>query len=164
MTLNQSFNADTLHTLRAAVLAEAAAAGMLRDEASQVMLAVHELAANSVVHGAGTGQLWMDTVAGQLVCNVSDAGAAHAGGDGRPSGAWQVEAGHGLWLVHQLADHVSVVAGPDGSRATAVFGLPSQRGESSNGTAVDARRAPQRPVCAAERWRARRERRADVTG
>ena len=130
MTLNQSFNAETLHVLRKAVLVEATAAGMPRDEASQVMLAVHELAANSVQHGPGSGRLWMDSVAGYLLCHVSDSGAAGGNRNARrgPAAArlWQVEAGHGLWLVNQIADHVSVQTGPGGSKATAVFSLPAR--------------------------------------
>ncbi len=132
MTLDRAFNADTLHVLRKVVQAEATAAGMPQDRAVEVTLAIHELAANAVRHGAGGGRLWMDTVAGQLLCHVSDAGAGstdgRARGRGRGVRPWPVEPGHGLWLVRQVADHVSVATGPEGSKATAVFSLPGNGG------------------------------------
>jgi anti-sigma regulatory factor (Ser/Thr protein kinase) len=131
MALNQAFDADTLHVLRKAVLAEATAAGMPRDRATEVMIAVHELAANTVSHGAGTGRLRMHAAGGQLYCHVSDSGPARAAGDadgrGHAVSSWPVEASHGLWLVRQVADLVSVVNGPSGSEATAVFTMPETK-------------------------------------
>jgi anti-sigma regulatory factor (Ser/Thr protein kinase) len=128
MTLNQAFNAGTLHVLREAVLAEAKAAGMPRDRATDVMIAVHELAANAVSHGTGTGRLQMHVTGGQLYCHVSDGSPARAAGDARGRGpgaqSWPVEVGHGIWLVRQIADLVSIISGPDGSEAIAVFTIP----------------------------------------
>ena len=51
MALDQTFDADTLADLRKAVLAVATAVGMPDHRAAEVMLAVHELAANAVRHG-----------------------------------------------------------------------------------------------------------------
>jgi len=145
MALNQAFDADTLHVLRKAVLAEARAAGMPRDRAADVMIAVHELAANTVSHGAGTGRVRMDAVAGQLYCHVSDSGPDRAVGDAAGSGhavsSWPVEAGHGLWLVRQVADLISVVNSPGGSEVTAVFTVPAAQA-GHHGLPADASRAP----------------------
>jgi anti-sigma regulatory factor (Ser/Thr protein kinase) len=128
MALNRAFDASTLPSLRRAVLAEAAAAGLPGDQAADVMLAVHELAANAVRHGAGTGQLEMRVRDGQLHCQVSDVGPA---GDGRGPGTgtaaaspWPVQRGHGLWLVRAAAAQVSVAMGSAGSLVTVVFALP----------------------------------------
>src|ERR1700757_560502 len=74
MALDRAFDAETLPDLRKAVLAQAAAAGMAADRAVDVMLAVHELAANAVRHGAGAGRLAMRVRDGRLECEVSDAG------------------------------------------------------------------------------------------
>jgi anti-sigma regulatory factor (Ser/Thr protein kinase) len=125
MALDRAFDAGTLPSLRKAVLAEAAMAGMPGDRAVDVMLAVHELAANAVRHGAGTGTLAMRVSDGRLYCQVSDVGPA--GGTGPATAAarqWRVERGHGLWIVHMSADQVSVASGPAGFRVTAVFTLP----------------------------------------
>ena len=137
MTLDQQFDQSTLHIVRETVLAHAAAAGMSDERALDVMLSVHELAANAVRHGGGTGRVQMQVNGGELVCRVSDPGPAvrngHAPG-GKPRGQqpggtvasappWPYQPGHGLWLVRQAADHISVIRGPAGSQVTAVFVL-----------------------------------------
>lgn len=129
MALDHAFDANTLHELRKAVLAEATTAGMPGDRAVDVMLAVHELAANAVCHGGGAGRARMSVVAGELHCLVSDAGPGSAAGDARGPGAgaepWVVRPGHGLWVVRNAADHFSVASGLGGSRVRAVFTLPT---------------------------------------
>lgn len=128
MALEQAFDVDTLHELRKAVLAEAAAAGMPIDRAYDVMLAVHELATNAVRHGGGAGRARMRVVGEQLHCLVSDAGArsvdGHApAGIATPPPPWPCRRGHGLWLVRNVADQVSMSPGLDGSQVTVVFAL-----------------------------------------
>jgi anti-sigma regulatory factor (Ser/Thr protein kinase) len=142
--LNREFDAGALAGLRQAVLDYATTSGMPEDQAMDVMLAVHELAANAVRHGPGHGRLRIRRTVGILRCEVSDPGPAsldghapasldgHApgGADGQPPGApdavpWPVEQGHGLWLVDKAADHFSVTSGPHGSLVTAEFTLPA---------------------------------------
>jgi anti-sigma regulatory factor (Ser/Thr protein kinase) len=129
VALSQAFDADALQALRKTVLAEAKAAGMTADRANDVMFAVHELAANVVRHGAGAGRLLMHAHAGQLYCHVSDAGAdacKHARMRGLCVAPWPYQTGHGLWVVRQVADQMSVLTGPYGTQATAVFSLPGE--------------------------------------
>jgi anti-sigma regulatory factor (Ser/Thr protein kinase) len=114
--LEREFDAATLAGLRDAVLAFAGARGMSRGQATDVMLAVHELAANAVRHGPGHGRLRMRVAASTLRCEVSDPGQASAG-------PWEVKQGHGLWLAGKTADHMSVTSGPEGSRITLRFAL-----------------------------------------
>lgn len=132
MALDQAFDFNTLHELRKAVLAEATTAGMPGDRAVDVMLVVHELAANAVCHGGGAGRARMRVSDGELHCMVSDAGPGSANGDARGRGAgaepWAVRPGHGLWMIHNAADHFSVASGSGGSRVTAVFTLPPRVG------------------------------------
>ena len=134
--LDQEFDTAALAGLREAVLGYATACSMPGDRAIDVMLAVHELAANAVHHGPGHGRLRIHVTASTLHCEVSDPGPssrddpAPGGTGGQPSGApgtvpWPVEQGHGLWLVHTVADHVRVTSGPHGSLITAVFALPA---------------------------------------
>jgi anti-sigma regulatory factor (Ser/Thr protein kinase) len=132
LMLDQPFDAGSLHLLRKAVLARAAAAGMPHARAAHVMLAVHELAANAVRHGAGTGQLRMWAGDGTLRCQVDDAGppgpdGAAAGHDGHRTAAptSPYQPGHGLWLVRQAARQDSVSSGPAWSRVVAVFTVPA---------------------------------------
>ncbi|HEX3712766.1 MAG TPA: ATP-binding protein [Trebonia sp.] len=142
--LDREFGAASLSGLRAAVLECASAAGLTDDRALDVMLAMHELAANVVRHGAGRGRLLMRVSAGALRCEVSDAqfgkvpdstvsgplpttpliDDAAADAPVRPS--WPVEHGHGLWLVRRTADQVQVTTGPAGSLVSVLFSLPGR--------------------------------------
>ncbi len=137
MTLEQHFDEGTLHILRETVLAHAIAAGMADGRATDVMLAVHELAANAVRHGGGSGRMRMRATGGELIFDVSDPGPTspngHApggtpgrqrsGGTAAQAQPWAYQPGHGLWLVRKVADHISAVSGPSGSHVTAVFAL-----------------------------------------
>ena len=89
-------------------------------------LAAHELAANAVRHGAGTGRLQMRAGDGMLRVQVHDGGPASlngqagtAGLDGQDipgggDGGWPHRPGHGLWVVRQVSDQMSVWRGPGG--------------------------------------------------
>lgn len=134
--LDRDFDVDALAGLREAVLSCAAAAGIPRGQALDVMLAVHELAANAVRHGAGHGRVRMWRSDGSLRCEVSDPGPASrnglasGGAAGRAPGdpgavPWPVEHGHGLWLVTKVADQVRVTSGPGGSLISVLFTLPT---------------------------------------
>jgi anti-sigma regulatory factor (Ser/Thr protein kinase) len=131
--LDREFDTDGLAGLRQAVLGYATACGMPEERAIDVMLAVHELAANAVRHGPGHGRLRIHVTGSTLRCEVSDPGPSSRVLDGtgrQPPGApcavpWPVEQGHGLWLVHQAADHVRVTSGPHGSLIAVAFALPA---------------------------------------
>jgi anti-sigma regulatory factor (Ser/Thr protein kinase) len=83
LLLDQEFDSGTLYALRAAVQAHAGQAGLPEDRTGEVVLAIHELAANAIAHGAGHGRLRMWERAGALSCEIVDAGP---GGAGRPTG------------------------------------------------------------------------------
>jgi hypothetical protein len=85
--LDRRFDARGLSLLRAVVLAHAVEAGMPASRARDVMLAAHELAANAVRHGAGTGRLQMR--AGTGCCACRSMMAARRGRD-----RWPGRAGH----------------------------------------------------------------------
>jgi anti-sigma regulatory factor (Ser/Thr protein kinase) len=114
VVFDERFDAATLPMLRQRVAACAAAAGMPEDRAVDMILAVHELAANAVRHGAGAGRLLMRAAVGALRCQVSD--------DGPGAGPWPLRQGHGLWIVRAVADEVTASTGPHGSQVTAMFG------------------------------------------
>ena len=149
LLLDQEFDSGTLYALRAAVQAHASQAGLSEDRTGEVVLAIHELAANAIAHGAGHGRLRMWERAGALSCEIVDAGPAGAGrptgpspgGAGRPTGPspgdagrptgpseaadpWPAADGHGLWLVRQVADQLDLRSGPRGTRAVVTFALP----------------------------------------
>ena len=123
LVLDQAFGATSLSGLRGAVLESATAAGLKDERAIDVMLAMHELAANVVRHGAGQGRLLMEITPAGLRCQVSDISAG-AGADSALEATWPVEHGHGLWLVRLTADQVQYLTGPAGSLVTTVFVIP----------------------------------------
>jgi anti-sigma regulatory factor (Ser/Thr protein kinase) len=127
LILDQEFDPGTLYALRAAVQARADQVGLSRGRADEVVLAVHELAANAIAHGAGHGRLRMWDLVGALTCEVTDVGPSDAGADhGRAETAdpWPAEDGHGLWLVRRVADQIDLRSGPRGTRAIVTFVLP----------------------------------------
>jgi anti-sigma regulatory factor (Ser/Thr protein kinase) len=132
--LEQAFDSGSLYVLRAAVAAHAAAAGLSRARVYNVVAAAHELAANAVRHGAGRGRLRLWADGAFLYCQVSDEGPARSG-DHQPAGAadWRREDGHGLWVVGEVADHLSIDHGPAGTTATAAFALGSPPGPAQPG-------------------------------
>ena len=117
--LDQVFDADSLYALRAAVAAHAAQAGLPEGRVGDLVLAVHELAANAVRHGAGHGRVRLWVTRDEVRCEVADDGAA------KPAQAapWPAEPGHGLWLVRQVADQASWHSGPPGTVAEVSFRL-----------------------------------------
>jgi anti-sigma regulatory factor (Ser/Thr protein kinase) len=118
--LDQAFDSGTLYALRSSVQAHAFAAGLPERRTDDVVIAIHELAANAIQHGAGRGRLRMWPVAGGLCFEVDD-GVPDAGD---PAARWPYTRGHGLWLVRQVADRMVVSSGPAGTRVTVVFALP----------------------------------------
>jgi anti-sigma regulatory factor (Ser/Thr protein kinase) len=114
IVFDERFDASSLHALRRRTAACAAGTGMPQLRAADVLMAVHELAANAVTHGPGTVRVVMRAAPGALQCQVSNPGPA--------TDHWPVRQGHGLWLVKAVADEVRVSSGPDGSEVTAVFG------------------------------------------
>jgi anti-sigma regulatory factor (Ser/Thr protein kinase) len=132
--LDVDFGAATLPLLRQAVRRCASAAGLPDTRVIDVVLAVHELAANTVRHGGGHGHLLMQLTPGILHCQVSDSGPASTSGQPppRPQGPgtarpahWPVQQGHGLWLVHNAATHVQAATGTAGSVVVIRFLLPA---------------------------------------
>jgi anti-sigma regulatory factor (Ser/Thr protein kinase)/anti-anti-sigma regulatory factor len=124
--IDQAFDTGSLYALREAMAAHAAAAGLPEGRVTDAVLAVHELAANAVRHGAGHGRLRVWRTGDVLRCEVTDGdGASARGGESGPAApaVWPVEHGHGLWLIRQVADQASLDCGPLGTVATVSFTL-----------------------------------------
>jgi anti-sigma regulatory factor (Ser/Thr protein kinase) len=110
-----SFRGD-LAGVRSVVCADARAAGLSASRASDLVLAVGELIANTRAHTSGPGSLAIWATPDQVICQVRDGGhiTDPLAGQLRPSPA-QAGGGRGLWVVHQLCDLVQVRSGPAGT-------------------------------------------------
>lgn len=114
-------DAHGLATVRAAVTRHGARAGLSPGRIEDLVLAVNELATNSVAHGGGRGMLrvWRADD-GALTCDVRDDGTLEdpLAGRRRPS---DDEIGrYGLWLVNQLCDLVEQRTLPGGGNVVRV--------------------------------------------
>ena len=137
--LDEEFDPSTLHALRAKVLAQAGLAGLSESRAADVVLTVHELAANAIRHGAGAGRLRVWKLVRELCCQVDDGDPPPEDPAWHPTDSTTHAAnplsqtltssmsgvpGHGLWLVCQVADRMSMASGPGGTRVRVAFNLP----------------------------------------
>ena len=102
------FTREDLTLVRLFVGERAARAGFGEERASDLVLAVNELATNSMRHGGGRGLLSVWQENGSLLCEVADRGhiADPLAGRERPPDARG--GGRGLWLVNHLCDLVQV--------------------------------------------------------
>jgi len=110
-----------------AMMARAARRPAQEHPQRDLVLVVHELAANAIQHGAGRGRLRIWNTGVELRCEITDDGIKHgSGGDevgGRDPAHWSIEPGHGLWVIHQVADWASLNGGSSGTVATVAFTL-----------------------------------------
>jgi anti-sigma regulatory factor (Ser/Thr protein kinase) len=115
-TFELGFDRETLHTLRAAIGLEAAEAGLSEQRAADFVLAGSELAANSVLHGGGSGiaMIWREP--SSILLEVRDAGLIEQPLVGRVRPQPTEEHGRGLWVANQLCDLVQIRSGPAGTR------------------------------------------------
>ncbi len=103
-----------LRPVRRLVTAHASSAGLPPDRAADLVLAVSEIAANTLRHASGDGLLRVWHTEQEILCQVQDHGWITdplAGQRRRPAD----EPGHGLWVVHQVCDLVEVRTGEAGT-------------------------------------------------
>jgi anti-sigma regulatory factor (Ser/Thr protein kinase) len=102
------FDPERVDLLRRRVGEEASRNGLSRAEVDEFVLAVHELATNSIKHGGGGGLLrvWHDD--GRMVAEVRDHGYLDQPLVGRQRPATHRTNGRGLWLVNHLCDLVQI--------------------------------------------------------
>jgi anti-sigma regulatory factor (Ser/Thr protein kinase) len=109
------FDSDSLGALRAFVRERARAAGLAETQREDFVLAVNELASNSIRHGGGTGsvRMWQDD--GAVVCDVTDVGHLVDPMAGRVRPQLGQESGYGVWLANQVCDLVQIRPFEDGT-------------------------------------------------
>jgi anti-sigma regulatory factor (Ser/Thr protein kinase) len=110
-----TFDAGGLSRLRQVVAEFAATVPLAPRRIEDVVLASHELAANSVRHGGGGGQLRIWREPGGLVCEVRDDGLFTDPLVGRVRPETDQLGGRGLWIVNQTCDLVQIRSAEAGS-------------------------------------------------
>jgi anti-sigma regulatory factor (Ser/Thr protein kinase) len=106
---------SSLHGLREMVSGEAAGFGLPPSRSDDLVLAVSEVATNSIRHGGGAGVLRLWDEADALVCEISDAGRIEDPLVGRDRPAGDLESGYGLWLANHVCDLVQIRTFESGS-------------------------------------------------
>lgn len=109
------FAAGELEAVRAHVSAHGMLAGLSPSRAADLVVAVNEIATNSVQHGGGCGVLrvWQDGESS--VCEVTDQGHVNEPLAGRLPPRSHQEGQRGLWLANHLCDLVQLRSSPAGT-------------------------------------------------
>lgn len=104
-----------LPRVRSVVAEIAERQGLGASRSADLVIAVYEVAANSIRHGGGRGVLrsWFDGVA--VVCEVRDEGRFGDVWAGRRTPALDQRSGYGLWLANQVCDLVQIRSFATGS-------------------------------------------------
>jgi anti-sigma regulatory factor (Ser/Thr protein kinase) len=110
-----AFTVRDLGVVRRFVSGGAQEALMDSKRARDLVLAVNELATNSLCHGGGTGTLRMWVEGGELLCEVRDRGHIADPLVGRIAPKPGQLSGRGLWVVSRLCDLVQIHSTPTGS-------------------------------------------------
>lgn len=104
-----------LSQVRALVLQHAREAGLAEGRVNDLVLAVSEVAANTLRHtqSSGTLAIWHD--ADEVICEIRDEGRITDPLVGKQKPAPGASGGHGLWLVRQVCDLVELTSDANGT-------------------------------------------------
>jgi anti-sigma regulatory factor (Ser/Thr protein kinase) len=116
-----------LAAVRAVVYRYARQAGLPESRAIDLVLAVSEVAANTVRHAKSPGSLkiWYDTE--EIVCQIQDEGTITDPLAGRRQPSLEAMGGHGLWIVNQVCDEVEIRSDETGTTIRLHMDLPPVR-------------------------------------
>lgn len=118
---------DDLRSVREFVAGHAGAAELSGARTAELVLAVSEIAANTLRHadGGGTVRCWQ--APGELVCDLRDGGHITDPLAGRRLPGADQAGGQGLWLVNRCVDLTEVRTGRDGTVTRLHMRLPGCR-------------------------------------
>lgn len=109
------FGAGPLDELREFVTVEARVAGLSDSRVGDLVLAVNEIATNSLRYGGGCGTLRVWHHDGAFVCEVRDQGRMDRPLVGRERPSSDRIGGRGVWLANQLCDLVQIRSSSQGT-------------------------------------------------
>lgn len=107
-----SYSTD-LRPVRLAVAGFGDQSGLAPDRLADLIIAVGEVAANTLRHTSAGGTLYLWRTSKEVICQVCDEGQIRdpLAGRRRPAG----RGGLGLWVVHQVCDLVQLRSGASGT-------------------------------------------------
>jgi anti-sigma regulatory factor (Ser/Thr protein kinase) len=119
-----------LAAIRAIVYRYAKQAGLPEQRAIDLVLAVSEVAANTVRHAKSPGSLkiWYDSK--EIICQIQDEGTIHDPLAGQRKPSLDAMGGHGLWIVNQVCDDVEMQSDESGTTIRLHMKLPQLRPDS----------------------------------
>lgn len=104
----RAFDADSLREVRGMLAIYAAQAGLSEERTTDLLLAVNEVATNSLLHGGGRGAVCIWIQRDALICEVRDEGRIEDPLVGRRRPPSDSHGGRGLWLANQLCELVQL--------------------------------------------------------
>jgi anti-sigma regulatory factor (Ser/Thr protein kinase) len=102
------FGEGDLTEVRARVIRHARQAGMAGGRLTDLVVAVNEIATNSLRYGGLGGELRIWEDGGSLLCEIRDSGSLTDPLAGRRRPSLKAGGGRGLWLANQLCDLVQI--------------------------------------------------------
>jgi anti-sigma regulatory factor (Ser/Thr protein kinase) len=102
------FDRESLGAVRDLLAARACEAGLETKRTNDLILAVNEVATNSIRHGGGAGTLRVWLGSRWLVCEIEDSGRIQNPLAGREEPTPDEESGRGLWIANQVCELVQV--------------------------------------------------------
>jgi anti-sigma regulatory factor (Ser/Thr protein kinase) len=112
--IRHTYRSD-LSEVRALVLKRSREAGLAEEKVNDLVLAVSEVAANTLRHTQSSGTLAIWQNANEIVCEISDGGTITDPLAGQRKPAPGATGGHGLWLVYQVCDQVELTSDANGT-------------------------------------------------
>jgi anti-sigma regulatory factor (Ser/Thr protein kinase) len=117
---------DDLAQVRAFTARRAQQAGLPDRRVQDLVIAVAELAANTLVHTSGAGTLGIWATTNEVICQVQDGGRIKDPLTGRlRPGPADLGGGRGLWVAHQVCDLVEIRTGGNGTQIRLHMRLPA---------------------------------------
>jgi anti-sigma regulatory factor (Ser/Thr protein kinase) len=107
---------SSLTSVRDFTATRALRAGLPPHRVEDLVIAIAELAANTLAHTSGPGEVTFWVTANEVVCQVQDQGEISDPQAGKVRPAPDAPGGgRGLWLVHEVCDQVDIRTGQAGT-------------------------------------------------
>lgn len=121
------FTVDHLPGVRRFVAAHARKYGLGEDAVGDLVIAVNEIATNSVRHGSPMAELHMWSTSDSVFAEVRDHGTwTPSNGAGINPPPDDAEGGMGLWVTRQICSSVHIRTGDDGTVVLLEMPLPAR--------------------------------------